>query len=111
MLWAGYLSFTVLQPTSVAQHRPNQLDFRMRLMHELVAQLPADQRPQRASKRPNPADSLAKDHYLEHSDVERECAMCSHRRAGQRTETRFICQACGVHLCIGQCFSSYHAIM
>ena len=96
---------------SIDQPPVRHLDFREQLMHELVAQLPADQRPQRTSKRPNPTDSLAKDHYLQHSDAERECAMCSHRRAGQRTETRFICQACGVHLCIGQCFSSYHASM
>jgi hypothetical protein len=96
---------------SIDQPPVRHLDFREQLMYELVAQLPVDQRPQRASKRPNPADSLAKDHYLQHSDAERECAMCSHRRAGQRTETRFICQACGVHLCIGQCFSSYHASM
>jgi hypothetical protein len=96
---------------SMDQPPVQQLDFREQLMHELVAELPADQKPQREGRRPKAADVLAKDHYLEHSDVERECAMCSHRRAGQRTETRFICQACGVHLCIGQCFSNYHASM
>ena len=38
MLRAGYLPPTALQPTSVAQDRPNQLDFRMRLRHELLDQ-------------------------------------------------------------------------
>jgi len=94
---------------SRGQQQPRQLDFREQLMHELLKQLPADQRPHRPSRRPNESATLAKDHYSEHSGLERECAECSDRPAGVRTETRYMCQACGVHLCIGQCFSSYHA--
>ncbi len=94
---------------SIRQNRPKQLDFREQLMAELIQQLPADQHPRRGTKRPRAADCLAKDHFLQRSDAERECAECSARVAGKRTETRFICQACDVHLCVGECFSSYHA--
>jgi len=93
---------------SIDQPSVGQLDFREHLMHELVAQLAADQKPQRASKKPNPADSPAKDHYIDRSPTCRECVVCSDRTAGKRTETRYICHSCGVHLCIGDCFSGYH---
>jgi hypothetical protein len=95
---------------SIGQDRPSQLDFREQLMHELVAQLPADQRPQRASKRPNPADSLAKDHYPEHTGARGDCLVCSDR-SKTRATSRIICAKCGVHLCIGKCFACYHADM
>jgi hypothetical protein len=108
MLRPGYLPSIALQPTCVAQDRPNQLDFREQLMHELVAQLPADQRPQRASKRPDPADSLAKDHYPEHTGARGDCVVCSDR-SETRATLRTICAKCGVHLCIGKCFACYHA--
>lgn len=106
-----HLPRSSLQPTSAASHHPGQLRFREELMHELLAQLPPDQQPQRASARPNPAESLAKDHYSEHSSTCRACVTCSDRVAGKRTETRYVCHACGVHLCIGACFSSYHDSM
>jgi hypothetical protein len=93
---------------SIGQQHPSQLDFREQLMHELLAQLPAEQKPHRARRRPNPAESPAKDHYIERSSTCRECAVCSDRQAGQRIETRYICHSCGTHLCIGQCFSIYH---
>src|SRR5680860_782560 len=52
---------------SIGQHRPSQLLFREKLMHELLRQLSQEQRPRREGKRPRAADSLAKDHYPEHS--------------------------------------------
>jgi hypothetical protein len=93
---------------SKGQPHPGQLRFREELMHELLAQMPAEQKPHRASRRPDPANSPAKDHYIERSVTCRECAVCSDRQAGQRTETRYVCHSCGTHLCIGQCFSVYH---
>ena len=93
---------------SIDQPPVRQLDFREQLMHELAAQLPVDQKPHRSSGRPNPADSLAKDHYSVRSDVERQCAVCNHKPV-LRVETRFICAACQVHLCVGDCFAQYHS--
>src|SRR6185312_15055141 len=57
---------------SRGQQQPRQLDFREQLMHELLKQLPADQRPHRPSRQPNESATLAKDHYSEHSGLERE---------------------------------------
>lgn len=92
----------------MGQQHASQLPFREELMHELLKQLPPEQKPHRASRRPNPADSPAKDHYPEHTDLERDCSVCS-IQSQNRKRTRIICAACGVHLCIGQCFSQYHA--
>ena len=93
---------------SIGQHRPSQLSFREQLMHELLAQLPAEQKPHRARARPDPADSPAKDHYSVLSEQQRDCVVCSAASAS-RKRIRYICAECGVHLCIGECFSRYHA--
>jgi len=98
----------LLQPKSAAEHRPSQLSFREQLMHELLAQLPAEQKPHRARARPDPADSPAKDHYSVLSEQQRDCVVCSAASAS-RKRIRYICAECGVHLCIGECFSRYHA--
>ena len=103
-----HLQCFVLQPTSAASHHPGQLRFREELMHELLAQLSPDQKPQRASARPNPAHSMAKDHFPKHTELERECVLCR-QQSGNRKRSRIICAECGVHLCIGECFSLYHA--
>ena len=105
-----HLPRSSLQPTSAASHHPGQLRFREELMHELLAQLPPEQKPQRAGARPNPATALAKDHYPEHTDSRGDCVVCSDRSV-ERTRSRFICAECGVHLCIGKCFSAYHSVV
>ena len=92
---------------SIGRDHPNQLDFRIQLMHQLLEQLPADQKPQRASKRPNPADSLAKDHYLEHAALRGDCVVCS-STSPKRVRPQFVCAKCQVHLCVGACFAAYH---
>jgi hypothetical protein len=93
---------------SIGQEKVSQLDFREQLMLELLQQLPPEQKPRRANRLPNPADSLARDHFSVRSDVERQCTVCSHKPI-LRVETRFICAACQVHLCIGDCFAQYHS--
>ena len=93
---------------SIGQDHPSQLQFREELMHQLLEQLPPDQKPQRASKRPKPADSPAKAHYSLLSEQQRDCVVCSAASAS-RKRTHYICAECGVHLCIGECFSRYHA--
>ena len=93
---------------SRGQQHLGQLRFREELMHELSKQLPADQKPHRASRRPHAADCLAKDHYPARVQADRDCAQCS-QRGQRRQRSSFICHACGVHLCIGDCFAAYHA--
>jgi len=93
---------------SVGQGHVRQLDFREQLMHELMKQLPPGHKPHRASRRPKAAHSLAKDHYPEHTESRGDCVACS-SRSGQRATSRIICAECGVHLCIGACFSLYHS--
>ncbi len=93
---------------SMGQGRVSQLDFREQLMHELMKQLPAEGVPRKSGASLHPAHALASEHFPERADEERDCVVCSHRPA-TRTQSRLICHACQVHLCAGQCFSSYHA--
>src|SRR5680860_522310 len=78
------------------------------LARVVVAELLADQRPQRPSKRPKAADCLAQDHYPQHTEQRGDCVVCS-QQPENRMRSRIICAGCGVHLCIGECFSLYHA--
>ena len=104
-----HLRMSGLQPTSAASNHLGQLRFREELMHELLKQLPPEEMPHRASARPNAATALAKDHFPERTAMERRCAQCCGGHQGRRVESTFICNACGVHLCIGECFAAYHA--
>jgi len=93
---------------SKGQQHPGQLRFREELMHQLLQQLPPEQKPQRVALHPNPATALAKDHYPVLVRQDRDCAQCS-RQHQQRVRSSYVCHACQVHLCCGPCFSLYHA--
>ncbi len=90
--------------------RPNekQLDFRIKLMHEMVAAYKLDQDAacERVAVRTGLA--LAKDHYSDVTDTARACKQCFDYKSN-RKQTKYICNECQVHLCIGKCFSLYHA--
>jgi hypothetical protein len=88
------------------QHR-GQLRFREELMHELLQQLPSEQKPHRGSARPNAAAALAKEHYSVTVNVPSECVQCSDR-SSQRKQTRWTCAECNKHMCAGNCFHLYH---
>jgi ribosomal protein L37AE/L43A len=94
---------------SKGQRHRGQLRFREELMHELLKQLPPEQKPHRAGARPNPATTLAKDHFPISTHQDLDCQQCSNRAAA-RKRSRIICAECGVHLCIGACFSLYHSV-
>lgn len=85
----------------------DQLRFREELILELGKLLPANQRPRKHGGHPLPASSLAKDHYMERSQCQRDCAVCS-RQPDQRKTSSFVCHTCQTHLCIGECFAIYH---
>jgi len=93
---------------SMGQHRPSQLDFREQLMHELLEQLPPEDKPRKQGGQPPPSHAAATIHSSELAAEERDCKQCSHR-PGNRKQTNYICGACHVHLCLGQCFRAYHA--
>ena len=95
---------------SIGQQRPSQLDFRTELMHELLQQLPAEDRPRKHGGHPPSAHATAAIHCSELAPMERDCKQCSHR-PGNRKQTNYICDACKVHLCLGECFRVYHANM
>ena len=86
----------------------SHLTFRMALMHELMQQMPDERRPHRQSSLRPASSALATDHFPAHSPDKRDCVMCS-KEQPQRVKSRIICNACQVHLCIGDCFSRYHA--
>jgi len=93
---------------SIGQHRPSQLRFREELMHELLKQLPREQAPRKRGAGLHPAHALAIEHFSTLTDMARDCKQCS-RQPEQRHRTNYVCDACGVHLCLGSCFQSYHA--
>jgi hypothetical protein len=85
-----------------------QLDFRVQLYKELAAmhETEHDVVQTRAARDRNVA--LASDHYSELVKEDRDCKQCSHQPS-HRKRTTYICHTCKVHLCLGQCFSLYHA--
>lgn len=86
----------------------SHLTFRMALAHELMECLPPDRRPQRSAHPPPGGAALAKDHYSLLSQARGDCVHCS-RQPHSRVNTKYICAKCRVHLCVGECFSAYHA--
>jgi hypothetical protein len=93
---------------SIGQDHPSQLRFREELMHQLLEQLPPDSLPRKHGGRSRAAGESVIDHYPDHSAADRDCVVCS-SQVGKRKRSRTICSACGVHLCIGECFRAYHA--
>jgi hypothetical protein len=86
----------------------SHLTFRMALMHELMEQLPAERRPQRAMRAWEGGAALATEHYSTHSPDKRDCRVCSDR-ARERKQTHLICTKCAVHLCCEDCWKTYHS--
>jgi hypothetical protein len=93
---------------SVGQGHASQLDFREQLMHELVKQQPADHLPRNHGGPPPPSNALAYIHSSVLSMEERDCKQCS-QRSGNRKRTNYVCSECQVHLCLGECFRTFHA--
>jgi hypothetical protein len=94
---------------SMGQGKVSQLDFREQLMHELMQQLPQEQRPRRQHVVGHlPTAALAAEHYSLCTQQGRDCVECS-RRDEHRKVTKYVCAACKVHLCIGGCFQHYHS--
>lgn len=95
---------------SMPRDKPSQLQFRELLMHELMQQLPSEQKPREHGAALKPAHALASEHFSILVDEARDCKQCSHR-PDQRRRANYICSACGVHLCLGDCFRAYHTHM
>lgn len=93
---------------SNGQQHPGQLRFREELMLELLKQLPPEHTPRKRGAGLHPAHALASEHFPKRAGSERDCVECSHQ-PDRRVQSRFICHACQVHLCIGDCFSHHHA--
>jgi hypothetical protein len=93
---------------SMPRDKPSQLQFRELLLCELMQQLPAEQKPREHGAALQPAHALASEHFSILVDEDRDCKQCSHQPGGRR-RTNYCCNACGVHLCLGSCFQSYHA--
>lgn len=93
---------------SIGQDRPSQLDFRIQLMHQLLEQLPADEKPRKRGGHKRADGDSVKEHFAEAASREGDCAQCSHQPE-HRVRSSFICHACHAHLCIGQCFALYHS--
>ena len=93
---------------SIGQSHAKQLNFREQLMFELTDSFITKQIPVGYQAHTKPDNTSAKYHYPVHSEFERDCVVCSHQPEN-RTRSRVICSKCGVHLCIGKCFSLYHS--
>lgn len=85
-----------------------QLSFRQQLMHELVDMFHSNRHALQVSRGANVSVCLARDHYSELSSQDRDCFVCSDQ-SKNRKRTNYICRACNKYLCIGKCFTTYHA--
>jgi hypothetical protein len=77
-------------------------------MLELLKQLPSEQTPRKRGAGRHPAHALASEHFSTRVEKKRDCATCS-TRPHHRIQTHYVCAACSVHLCVGDCFAQYHA--
>lgn len=93
---------------SVGQSRVSQLDFREQLMIELIKQHQAHHTAPKYEATHPPVNALAATHSSELSMEEKDCKYCS-SPPRNRKRTNYICAACNVHLCLGECFRAYHA--
>jgi hypothetical protein len=91
----------------IGKQGATHLQFRLELMHELLAQLPIKQTPHKRKAAEAPPPYLAHEHYSLLAEGNGDCQVCSNR-AQKRVRSRYICAACQVHMCVGQCFSHYH---
>jgi Transposase IS4 len=92
---------------SKGQQHPGQLRFREELMHQLLEQLPSKDMPRKRGAGLHPANALASEHFSTRVDEKRDCTKCS-SRPQHRIQTHYVCAACSVHLCLGDCFAQYH---
>ena len=83
-----------------------QLHFREQLVHQIAAQLPSSHTHVQLYVPPD-GRTAQHGHWPRHIDERGTCVNCTHGRAGRRT-SRFVCELCGVHLCVDGCFKKYH---
>lgn len=93
-----------------SNHHPAQthLKFREILMYEMTQQHHEGQAATSATASAARGAALTKEHYADHAETEGDCKQCTDR-SQKRVRSRYICAACNVHLCIGKCFSLFHA--
>ena len=84
-----------------------QLDFRKQLMQELAAPLRKEKAAQEERVVVAQGVPLAKDHVIKHTSEIKSC-QCKSQHADHRSQSHYLCTACGVHLCIDPCFGIYH---
>jgi len=97
-------AFTIWLKTHPSE---TQLHFKEQLITELTTEHDQQRNMQREAQAHNAHIPAATEHYTIISDTDRDCKECSHQ-PDQRKRTRFICHACNIHLCLGDCFKSYH---
>jgi hypothetical protein len=84
----------------------SQLQFRERLMQELVEQYPQERC--RIGRPPStPPIAIQAPHYHSLSSVEHDCCYCSHRPYHRR-RTQYRCDLCDVYVCAAPCFGLFH---
>ena len=83
-----------------------QLHFREQLVHQIAAQFPTSHTHVQLDVLPD-GRMAQHGHWPRHTDERGTCVNCTHGRAGRRT-SRFVCELCGVHLCVDGCFKEYH---
>jgi hypothetical protein len=93
---------------SIGQERLSQLDFRIQLMHELLEQLPDNDRPRKNGGHPRAPGDSVKEHFAEAAGRQGDCVQCSHQ-PGHHVRSSYVCHTCRACLCVGECFALYHS--
>lgn len=102
--------------------KPHLAKFRLELVRQIIENHATDRKNRRGG-RPSSDNNplrLTERHFpapvpqteAKGSRTQRQCHVCKHttRRAKKRTSTRFMCQDCGVGLCVHPCFAEFHTL-
>lgn len=84
----------------------SQLDFRRALLQQIPAAYPPPSTPVHLVPSP-PLITTADGHWPRLARQPRKCVRCP-RGKGEGRRSKYVCEACGVHLCVDPCFKLYH---
>jgi hypothetical protein len=84
----------------------SQLDFRRTLRYQIPAAFPPHSSPVHLVPS-TPLSTTADGHWPELTNVARKCMACPKGKDKGR-RSKYVCEACGVHLCVDRCFKKYH---
>jgi hypothetical protein len=89
------------------KNKKNHLSFREDLMHALVEDYQSSKTTLLQSNTSVSAKMMSISHFSKLTKVIGDCSHCS-KQPNERKRTLYVCAACNLHMCVGECFYLYH---